>query len=510
MLASYNKIQRSNQDPVRITKKASCSFTLRTSERCNLGMNVESNPYIPNSSKDIIERMLREIGIRSIDEFYRDIPRNVPRTMTVRLPSAHSEIETKRIIESIIKKNRTLHEMPTFLGAGIWPHYVPAVVDAILSRSEFLTSYTPYQPEISQGLLQALFEYQSVMAELLNIEVVNSSLYDWPSALGEAALMAKRVTQRSTILVPNIIHPDRLKVLRTYTEAAGIRTDQVPYDPETGQLSLQKLDKMLSDEVAAVYIENPSYLGFIEDQVDDISRMTHRRESLFIVGVDPTSLGLLRPPGDYDADIVIGEGQPLGNHMNFGGPLLGIISCKEDMKLIRQMPGRLVGLTTTVDGDRIGFVLTLQTREQHIRREKATSNITSNEALCAVAALVYCCLLGAKGFKELGEVILANTNYTMKRLGKIEGLKAPLFESSHFKEFTLNTDEKGESIDHFNSELFKRGVQGGHQINKEFPELGNTSLMCVTELHTKEDMDRLIEASKEIMTNTFHAEGKTN
>jgi glycine dehydrogenase subunit 1 len=473
-------------------------------------MDMESNPYIPNSSKNIIERMLREIGVSSIEEFYRDVPRNIQRTETLGLPSAHSEIEARRTLESLVKKNQTLHEMPTFIGAGTWPHYVPAVVDAILSRSEFLTSYTPYQPEISQGLLQALFEYQSVMAELLNIEVVNSSLYDWPSSLGEAALMAKRVTQRSTILVPHIIHPDRLRVLKTYTEAAGIKTEQVPYDPETGQLALQELDKMLSDEVAAVYIENPSYLGFIEDQVDDISRITHSRGSLFIVGVDPTSLGLLRPPGDYDADIAIGEGQPLGNHMNFGGPLLGIISCKEDMKLIRQMPGRIVGLTTTLEGDRIGFVLTLQTREQHIRREKATSNITSNEALCAVGALVYCSLLGARGFKQLGEVILTNTNYALRRLSKIEGLKAPLFEASHFKEFTLNTDRKEESIDHFNNELLKRGIQGGHQINKEFPELGNTSLMCVTELHTKDDIDLLIEASKEIMTNTSNSEGQTN
>jgi glycine dehydrogenase subunit 1 len=475
-------------------------------ERCTHGMDIQSNPYIPNSSESTIKEMLREIGVKSIDDLYRDVPKSIPRNKPKGLPQPHSEIEVRRKLESIVKKNITLHEMPTFLGGGVWPHYVPAVVDAIVSRSEFLTSYTPYQPEISQGLLQVLFEYQSVMAELLSTDVANSSLYDWPTALGEAALMAKRVTDRNSILVPQIISPDRLAVLKTYTVSAGMKVEQVPYDRETGRLSIQEFQKRLSDDIAAVYIENPSYLGFVEDQVDDISRATHEKGSLFIVGVDPTSLGILRPPGDYDADIAIGEGQPLGNHMNFGGPLLGIMSCREDMKIIRQMPGRLVGLTTTMQGDKIGFVLTLQTREQHIRREKATSNITSNEALCALGALVYCCLLGAKGFKELGELILTNTAYAARRLAKIEGLKAPLFGSSHFKEFTLNTDGKGESIDHFNKELLKRGIQGGHQIKNEFPELGNTSLICVTELHSKGDIDRLIEASEEIMANLGHSE----
>jgi glycine dehydrogenase subunit 1 len=468
------------------------------SERCDPGLSPESNPYIPNSSKSTIEKMLKEIGAKSIDELYRDVPGSIPRHELKGLPRPHSEVEVRRILDSIIRKNRTIHEMPTFLGAGVWPHYVPAVVDTIVSRSEFLTSYTPYQPEISQGMLQALFEYQSVMAELLDMDVANSSLYDWPTALGEAALMAKRVVERDIILVPRIIHPDRLKVMRLYTEAAGMKVSQIPYDKETGLLSIQELRNRLSDDVAAVYIENPSYLGFIEEQVDDISKTAHENGSLLIVGVDPTSLGVLRPPGEYDADIAIGEGQPLGNHLNFGGPLLGIISCKDDMKIIRQMPGRLVGLTTTIQGDKIGFVLTLQTREQHIRREKATSNITTNEALCALAASAYCCLLGAKGFRELGEIILTNANYAMKRLSKIDGLRAPIFQSSHFKEFTLNTDGTGKSINYFNNELLKRGIQGGHSIDNEFPELGNTALVCVTELHMKEDIDLLTEASEEI------------
>jgi glycine dehydrogenase subunit 1 len=341
------------------------------------------------------------------------------------------------------------------------------------------------------------------------MDVVNSSLYDWSTALGEAALMAKRATQRDVILVPHIVHPDRLRVLRTYVEAVGMRVEEVPQDEKTGKLSLQSLRSKLSEDVAAVYVENPSYLGFIEEQVDDISRLAHERGSLLIAGVDPTSLGVIRPPGEYDADIAVGEGQPLGNRMGFGGPLLGILGCKEDLKLIRQIPGRLVGMTTTLDGKETGFVLTLQTREQHIRRERATSNITSNEALCAIAALVYCSLLGAKGFRQLGELILANTTYAIHRLSRISGLKAPSIQAAHFKEFTVSTNESDVSIESFNSELLERGIQGGHIINKEFPEYENTALLCVTEIHSKEDIDKLVAASEEIMVDAKRSEKGT-
>nr|MDO8132905.1 aminomethyl-transferring glycine dehydrogenase subunit GcvPA [Candidatus Njordarchaeum guaymaensis] len=462
-------------------------------------MAPDSHPYIPNSCKKIAIEMLKEIGIKSIEELFRDIPRDIPKYEARDLPRGHSEFETRRVVRSIASKNKTVHEMPTFLGAGVWPHYVPAAVDMIVSRSEFLTSYTPYQAEISQGMLQALFEYQSMMAELLEMDVVNSSLYDWSTALGEAALMVKRVTQRNVILFPRIIHPERLRVLRTYGESAGIKIDEVPYDKRTGKLSLQELRNRISHDVAAVYIENPSYLGFIEDQVEDISLVAHEKGSLLVVGVDPTSLGVLRPPGDYGADIAIGEGQPLGNHMNFGGPLLGIFSCRDDQKVIRQMPGRIVGMTTTLDGNETGFVLTLQTREQHIRREKATSNITSNEALCALAASAYCSLLGAKGLKELGETILTHSNYAIKKLGEIKGLKVPVLESSHFKEFTLNTDQSRKSISDLNKKLLASGIQGGHPINNEFPEFGNTALFCVTEIHSKDDIDKLILSCEEIL-----------
>jgi glycine dehydrogenase subunit 1 len=255
-------------------------------------------------------------------------------------------------------------------------------------------------------MLQALFEYQSMICEITGMGVANCSMYDWASALGEAARMAARVKGRHEILIPKITSPERAAALKVYAEPAGISVRQVEFDAERGHINLEDLRNAISDRTAAVYIENPSYLGFIETQVDEISKETHANDALFIVGVDPTSLGILRPPGDYEADIVIGEAQPLGNPMNFGGPLLGIFACREDMALVRQMPGRIIGMTRTQDGTKNGFCMALQTREQHIRREKATSNVCSNEALCSVASAVYMALLGPEGLRELGETVM--------------------------------------------------------------------------------------------------------
>lgn len=300
-------------------------------------------------------------------------------------------------------------------------------------------------------------------------------------------------------MIPKIIHPERKDTLQTYTETAGINIETVNYDEETGQLNLEDLKNKISDETAAVYIENPSYLGFIETQVDEIAEITHEKNALFIVGVDPTSLGVLRPPGDYDADIVIGEGQPLGNPMNYGGPLLGIFACRNDVKLIRQMPGRIIGMTRTIDGSQRAFCMVLQTREQHIRREKATSNICSNEALCAVAAAVYMAMLGPEGFKELGRHIMYKANYAIKRLNEIEGVKCPVFNSAHFKEFTVNFDSAGKSVKEIHRRLLKMGIHGGKDVSQEFTELGQTALYCITEIHSKSDIDKLIEALTEIL-----------
>jgi len=460
----------------------------------------KSHPYIPNSNPEIKQTLMREIGIKSIEELYADIPEKYFLRKPLNLPAEGlSEFEVKRRIETLLSKNRTCEDMPIFLGAGCWPHYVPVAVKEIIQRSEFLTSYTPYQPEISQGILQALFEYQGMICELTAMDVANCSMYDWASALGEAARMASRVTRRNEILVPKIIHPERKATLQTYTEPAGISVKEIAYNPETGQLDLNDLENKISDKTAAVYIENPSYLGFIEEDVDEMGSLAHKHGALFIVGVDPTSLGILKPPGEYGADIVVGEAQPLGNPMNFGGPILGIFACRDDLNLIRQMPGRIMGMTTTLDGSKQGFCMALQTREQHIRREKATSNICSNEALCAVASAVYMALLGPKGLRELGETIMYRANYAMRLLSKINGLKAPIFKSVHFKEFTVNFDGVGLSVKEVNERLLKMGVHGGKDISKEFPEFGETALYCVTEIHSRGDIDLLAESLEKIV-----------
>jgi len=463
-------------------------------------LDKRSHPYIPNSVADTKQEMMLELGIKSIDELYADVPEKYRLKKKLNLPEKPlSEFEVRKHVEALLAKNKSCNAMPVFLGAGCWPHYVPAVVQEIVSRSEFLTSYTPYQPEVSQGMLQALFEYQSMMGELTGMEVSNCSMYDWASALGEAARMSARFKGRNEILVPRIIHPERAATLQVYAEPAGITVKQVGYDNEKGQLDLDDLKSKISDKTAAVYVENPSYLGYVESQVEDIAKEVHSHNSLFIVGVDPISLGILKPPGEYDADIVVGEAQPLGNGMNFGGPLLGIMACRDEMSLIRQMPGRIIGLTTTQDNSRQGFCMTLQTREQHIRREKATSNICTNEALCAVASAVYMALLGPEGFRQLAETVAYKANYAMQLLSKIRGVRTPVFKSTHFKEFTVNFDETGLKAREINKKLLSRQVHGGKDVSKEFPELGQTSLYCVTETHSKLEIERLRDAVEEAL-----------
>jgi glycine dehydrogenase subunit 1 len=309
--------------------------------------------------------------------------------------------------------------------------------------------------------------------------------------------MASRLTRKTTILVPALISPNRLSVMKAYTEPAGITTIQVDHDKTTGQLDLEDLKEKMDDKTAAVYIENPSYLGFVEEGVEAIAEVAHNSKALFIVGVDPISLGLLKPPGEYDADIVIGEGQPLGNHMNYGGPLLGLFACRNEPKMIRQMPGRMIGLTETLEGSKRAFAMALQTREQHIRREKATSNICSNQALCALASAVYLSLMGPKGIRELAEVVASRARYAMRRIGELPGVRAPVFNSFHFKEFTVKF--RARSVDEAHLGLLDRNIHGGKSLVKEFPELEETALYCVTEMHTKRDIDRLVSVLGEVL-----------
>ncbi|MFH1821970.1 MAG: aminomethyl-transferring glycine dehydrogenase subunit GcvPA [Methanobacteriota archaeon] len=454
------------------------------------------HPYIPNTW-ETREKMLREMGLSNIDELFKDIPPELRLKSKLNLPSTMSEIDVINHVKTVLSKNKPFTKMPPFLGGGVWPHHVPSHIHHILQRSEFLTPYTPYQPEASQGMLQALFEYQSLVAELVGLDVANASMYDWATSLGEAALMCARVTGRHKFIIPRIVSKDRLSVLRNYIVGPSLELVEIGHDSETGQLDLEQLSSKLGVDTAGVYIENPSYLGFLETQVNEIASAAHSKGALFVVGVNPISLGLLKAPGDYGADIVIGEGQPLGNPMSFGGPTLGIFACRGEQKLVRQMPGRLIGMTTTLDGRTRGFTMALQTREQHIRRGKATSNICSNESLCAVAAAVYMVTLGPKGLRELAKVCAANASYAMKRLNSIKGIQSPVFKSPHFNEFTLQCTNG--SIERLNARLLERGIHGGKSLRKEFPELGEAALLCTTELHTKENLDILASAAEKAM-----------
>ena len=455
-------------------------------------------PYIPNT-REIRGQMLREIGAANIDELFADIPTQIRLKRKLKLPPAMSELEVKRRVQAILSKNKPFTQMLSFLGGGVWSHHVPAHVRSLVQRSEFLTSYTPYQPEASQGMLQALFEYQSMIAELVGLDVANSSLYDWATALGEAALMCTRVTRRRKFIVPKLISKDRLSVLRNYASGPGLEVVEVGYDHRTGQLDLKQLRAELGGDVAGVYIENPSYLGFLETQGDEIAAAAHKAGAIFVVGVNPISLGLFKGPGEYGADIVVGEGQPLGNPVSFGGPSLGIFACRDEPKLVRQLPGRLIGATTTLDGKMRGYCMVLQTREQHIRRERATSSICTNEALCAVAAAIYLASLGPRGLRDLAKLCASNASYAMKKLNAIKGLRAPIFDAPHFNEFTLNCDDTRVSIQKLNAWLLRRGIQGGKPLRAELPKLGETALLCTTELRSREDIDRLASALNELL-----------
>lgn len=437
------------------------------------------------------ERLLLEgAGASGTGDLFKDIPRKLDRHLA--LSEGKSEPEVEREVREMLGKNR---KVLSFLGGGAWNHYVPPAVGAITGRSEFYTAYTPYQPEISQGMLQSLFEYQSLICELTGMDVANSSMYDWASALGEAALMCARMTGKNEFIIPKLIHPDRRSTLLNYAKGAGLKIIEASYVPETGLLDTSSLSQKIFPNTCGIYIENPSYLGFFETQVKEISSIARDSGAKLVVGVDPISLGVAEAPGNYGADVVIGEGQPLGNPVSFGGPLLGIFAMKYDPIAIRKMPGRVIGATKSKSGRR-AFCMTLMTREQAVKREKATSNICSNEALLSVATAAYLSLIGGSGLKKIGELCISNSKYAMKKIGAA-GYESPIFNrSAHFKEFTVRA-KKGD-IEKLAATLAKNGIEAGIPLKKQFPELGETMLTCTTELHTKDDIDKLAEALKHV------------
>ncbi|WP_297457875.1 aminomethyl-transferring glycine dehydrogenase subunit GcvPA [Thermococcus sp.] len=443
--------------------------------------------YLPNLAQR--DEMLREIGFGSIDELFSDVPEGMVKEFD--LPEGKSEYEVFTELNEVLSKNRTVLEMPSFLGAGTYFHYIPAHVKYLIERSEFLTAYTPYQPEISQGMLQALFEYQSIMAELYGLPVVNSSMYDWGTAIAEAALMAVRLHRgkRKRFVIPKALSPEKRTVIETYTRGANLEIVEIPWDDE-GKLDMEKLKEAVGNS-AGVYVEMANFFGLVEENVREIGEIAHEAGAYFVIGADPTMLGVFEAPGELGADIAVGEAAYLGNPMNFGGPRAGVFAVRNDKKLIRQMPGRIIGMTKDAEGRR-AFVMTLQTREQHIRRAKATSNICSNEALVAVASAVHLASLGPKGLKELGETILKNTAYLRKRLSEVAEIP---FEGLYFKDVPVRFERPYREI---HEALLARGIHGGYYIGNHFPELGETALFSATETTRKEWVDKLIEALKEV------------
>jgi len=433
--------------------------------------------------------LLEGAGVKSIDELFADIPREV-RIDSLDLPEGLVECELASHMRKLLGANRTSRDMLSFLGAGMYPNYVPAVVKAVAGRAEFVTSYTPYQAEVSQGLLQALWEFQSLMCELTGMEVTNTSMYDGPTALGEAALMAARATRRKEVLVPAAMHWEKKEVLRTYTLGPGLAIKEVPFEPATGRLDLAALKPMITDDTAALVVSNPNFFGVWEEAATELKGMLGG--ALFIVDANPISLGMARAPGEYGADIVVGEGQPLGVGPTFGGPSFGILTTRK--KHLRDMPGRLIGMTRDADGAR-AFCMTLQTREQHIRRGKATSNICSNEALCSVAAAAYLSLLGRDGLRGLGIRLGKKALQLSERLRRVEGVEAPVFRSRHFNEFVLRT--RG-SVKAACAAAQKRGILAGVRLKQHFPELGEALLVTVHEGHDGSDFERLAEAFSEV------------
>lgn len=452
------------------------------------------HPYLPNSEEQITKKMLEKIGVPSIDALFEDIPEAVRLNRELSIPDVLGESEVERQIESLLKRNMVPPDYLCFLGGGAWFHHVPAAVDEIISRSEFYTSYTPYQPEISQGMLQALFEYQSLICDLTEMQVANSSMYDWATAAGEAARMAMRVTKRTKIVAARNIGPDRLGTINTYCYPIGAKVETADFDDEQGTADIDKLSQSIDSETAAVYLENPNFFGVIETQVQAVAEEAHKKGALFIVGVDPVSLGILKPPGEYGADIVVGEGQPLGISMNFGGPLLGIFAAKDDPAFLRQIPGRIIGATTSKEGNRRGYTMVLQTREQHIRREVATSNICTNEALLAVAASAYLSLAGPDGLREVCGACIANSHLAARMMTKINGLKSPMFNGPFFKDFTVSIEDGEAKARQLPSKLLKYRILGGLPLGPFFEDLEGCVLFSATEMHTEEDIVKLVDA----------------
>ncbi len=456
------------------------------------------HPYIPNSVPAVKAKMLDEIGVGHIEELFEDIPRDLRFEGDLRLPEPLlSELDLKRHVEKLLAKNRTCEENISFLGGGCAQHYVPAICDEINHRSEFLTAYAG-EPYEDHGRFQALFEYASLMGELLDLDVVNVPTYDWSQAAATSIRMAGRITERKEILIAHTISPDRLSAIKNYCHPV-MSVKMVGHSPEEGLMDLDELKSKISTTTAGIYFENPSYMGFIESQGEEISEIAHESGALSLVGVDPISLGIVVPPSHYGADIVCGDIQPLGMHMYYGGAHAGFIASRDEEKFVMEYPSRLFGITkTSVEGE-YGFGDVAYDRTSFGVRERGKEFIGTATALWGITAGVYLALMGPRGMEELGTQIMQKSQYAMGNLAKIEGVKSPRFATPHFKEFVVDFNDTGKTVKSINKYLLDRSIFGGKDLSFEFPELGESALFCVTEVHTKDDIDTLSRALKDCL-----------
>ncbi len=427
--------------------------------------------------------MLEAIGAGSIDELFADIPESMRLDRAIDLPLGKPEQEVYAYLRDLAARNVSAEDEICFLGAGMYDHYVPSLVDALLSRSEFLTPYTPYQPEVSQGTLQVMFEYQTAISELTALPVSNATLYEAPSAVASAGWMARLQNGRERFLVSRALHPHSREALATTAAGYGTAVEEVPLSG--GVTDAGALREALGDDVSAVFLQQPNFLGAVED-LEELAPIARETSALLVVQVDPMTLGVLKPPGEFGVDIAVGEGQPLGNRLDYGGPSFGFFAAREEY--IRRMPGRIAGETVDADGKR-GFVLTLQTREQHIRREKATHNITTAQTLNALAGVVYLSWLGRRGIVELGELLVHRTAYARHALAELEGVEL-LHDQPVVREFAVRL---AAPVDRVIERCAADGVNPGYPLGTDYDEFDDGLLVAITEQRSRADIDRLAE-----------------
>jgi len=451
--------------------------------------------YIPVTQDDR-RAMLEAIGVSSVEDLFAQIPNDCRLKRQLDLPQAMSEPELISHLTELAARNKNIDQMPCFLGAGAYDHFIPAIVEDVARKSELYTAYTPYQAEISQGILQVIYEFQTLICELTAMDISNASVYDGATALSEAVLMAVHTSGCSRIVLAGAVNPQYVQTVRTYVGGLDITVEQVPWTSSSGQVDLEALRAALRERAACVVVQHPNFFGLLEP-MDEISTISHAADAQVIASVDPISLGLLKPPGAFGVDIAVGEAQGLGNALSFGGPYVGFLACTE--QYMRRIPGRVVGEAYDANGQR-GFVLALQTREQHIRRGRATSNICTNQALCALIAAAYLEAMGKQGLREVAELCLQKAHYCAEQIEQLDGFSLR-FSAPFFKEFVVTCPSDPVEI---NKRLLQRGIIGGLPLNTlhgpAAQEMTNAMLICVTEQRTREQIERFVKALDESIT----------